>query len=492
LDFTVDLPENNTLNSLVVRNSGTAKSGLEISGLSLWQDGGNVGFDGFAVDELLASGTYDQDSGNWAFTDISQVVSSGENRFFVSAETLKNGTVNRSFVFYLPGFSDQNNDGLYDSGDRGMFFETNLSLPSADLQIVGSSKYNTVAGDPWAPVAAITNLVDGQTLDVETFTITGEAKDQGGSFSADTQICIDAVCEAVTNTGSYNSTWTYDWGGLETGAYEVYVKSTDFNDNTFTSDTITVNVDLEVAVVEPEEVTPSEAVFSMENSTVIQDKDFAVANGVDYIKFDVTVNDSNNEPVKNTIVYFNEIREDDGPVILKSKVTDADGMVDYKMRSTKAGDQLVSITTEDGDTVKEQFTVNYSEVTLDIDYTSGKWVKLAEKTAVYHLDSNNIRHAYPTQSIWESYWEEDFSFVETIDVDEMASYALGRNVPFKSGGLIKIPSVPKVYYVSQNASIHWVADEATAKSLYGANWASTVKDLPESFFLDYSVGGGIE
>jgi len=335
-------------------------------------------------------------------------------------------------------------------------------------------------------------LVDGQTLDVETFTITGEAKDQGGSFSADTQICIDAVCEAVTNTGSYNSTWTYDWGGLETGAYEVYVKSTDFNDNTFTSDTITVNVDLEVAVVEPEEVTPSEAVFSMENSTVIQDKDFAVANGVDYIKFDVTVNDSNNEPVKNTIVYFNEIREDDGPVILKSKVTDADGMVDYKMRSTKAGDQLVSITTEDGDTVKEQFTVNYSEVTLDIDYTSGKWVKLAEKTAVYHLDSNNIRHAYPTQSIWESYWEEDFSFVETIDVDEMASYALGRNVPFKSGGLIKIPSVPKVYYVSQNASIHWVADEATAKSLYGANWASTVKDLPESFFLDYSVGGGIE
>ena len=279
---------------------------------------------------------------------------------------------------------------------------------------------------------------------------------------------------------------------METGSYEVYVKSTDFNDNTFNSDTVTVNVDLEVAVVEPEVITPTEAVFSAENSVVAQDKAQGVADGVDYIKFDVTVNDSNNEPVENKIVYFNEIREDDGPVILRSKVTDANGMVDYKMRSTEAGDKLVSITTEDGDTVKEQFTVNYTEVALDIDYTSGKWIKLADKTAVYHLDSNNIRHAYPTQAVWESYWEEDFSFVETIDADEMASYALGRNVPFKSGGLIKIPSVPKVYYVSQNASIHWVTKEATAKSMFGSNWASTVKDLPESFFLDYSVGVDIE
>ena len=67
----------------------------------------------------------------------------------------------------------------------------------------------------------------------------------------------------------------------------------------------------------------------------------------------------------------------------------------------------------------------------------------------------------------------------------MAGYSLGRNVTFKAGTLMKIPSVPKVYEVQNTGEIRWIQDELTAKNLYGDDWAAKVKDLPESFFTDY-------
>ncbi len=124
-----------------------------------------------------------------------------------------------------------------------------------------------------------------------------------------------------------------------------------------------------------------------------------------------------------------------------------------------------------------------------IDYTVGRWVKLADQKAVYFLDSSNTRHAYPTEKVWKSYWGNDFSKVTTISATEMASFELGRNVPFKEGTLMKIPSVPKVYYVYNNAVIGWVKSENAANVHFGAGWAKTVVDLPESFFTDYSTTG---
>ena len=74
----------------------------------------------------------------------------------------------------------------------------------------------------------------------------------------------------------------------------------------------------------------------------------------------------------------------------------------------------------------------------------------------------------------------------------MASYSLGTNVAFKTGTLIKIPSVPKVYKVEAGGVIRWVKTEALAANLFGSDWASKVKDMPESFFTDYTVGADLE
>jgi len=139
-----------------------------------------------------------------------------------------------------------------------------------------------------------------------------------------------------------------------------------------------------------------------------------------------------------------------------------------------------TIDTEEGLIVEDSF------------WTIGRWVKTEDRTTVYFVDNSNKRHAYSNQSIWESYFGADFSFVETITNEELATYSFGSNVPYASGTLIKIPSVPKVYLVGENGAIQWVNSEEKAVELFGADWADSVKDLSEVFFMDYTEGDVIE
>ena len=128
----------------------------------------------------------------------------------------------------------------------------------------------------------------------------------------------------------------------------------------------------------------------------------------------------------------------------------------------------------------------------DCFWTLGEWVKTEDRTTVYFVDNSDKRHAYPNQAMWESYFGTDFSFVETITGEKLATYSFGRNVPYASGSLFKIPSVPKVYRVGGDGLIQWITSEEKAIELYGEDWASLVKDLSEVFFMDYTVGDDIE
>lgn len=125
-------------------------------------------------------------------------------------------------------------------------------------------------------------------------------------------------------------------------------------------------------------------------------------------------------------------------------------------------------------------------------WTLGRWVKKASITAVYFLDSSDVLHTYPNQSIWESYFGDDFSFVETISEEELNNYTLGVNVPYASGSLFKMQAFPKVYMVGENGLIQWIKTEEKAVELYGDNWASLVHDLSTAFFMDYTRGADIE
>ncbi|MEK7159287.1 MAG: Ig-like domain-containing protein [Patescibacteria group bacterium] len=477
LNFAIYLVGPSVLNSLTIENIGTSRDGYEINRLVLWADDGNGKFDGFAKDtEIGYSSSYESTNNNWVFTNLNYKVAGLENRFFVSLETLNKGTTGRIYGFALPAYSDANKNKTYDSGDKGLFFSTSEALPYSKFTNDDSNKYKIVTGDPWTPVIVMTNLKAGQIITDSSFTIKGKAKDQGGSLPDVIQVCVDTLCKTATGTEN----WEYSWTNITEGSHTVYATAKDFNGNIGQTETITVHAKKTVAT------------FSKEKSTVVLDKTVITADGVDYLKVDVTVKNSDNEAIVNKIIFLNEVTDKSGAVVIKSKTTDVKGQVSFKARSTVPGIKTLTITTEDGDTLKDKFTVEYIKIVEDIDYTSGRWIKLADQTAVYFLDKNNTRHAYPTSAVWESYFGKDFSKVEKVSGAEMSSYGLGRNVPFKTGSLMKIPSVDKVYFVSQNAKISWVTSSDLAKSMFGTDWTKKVKDLPESFFTDYLSGNKIE
>jgi len=121
----------------------------------------------------------------------------------------------------------------------------------------------------------------------------------------------------------------------------------------------------------------------------------------------------------------------------------------------------------------------------------GQLVKRPDMDAVYFIDQDNRRHAFPNEATFFS-WYTDFSDVQTISAETLAAIPLGSNVTMRAGTqLLKITSDPKVYAVEPYGVIRWVQTEDIAKALYGADWASKVVDVDVSFFINYQVGSAI-
>ena len=57
--------------------------------------------------------------------------------------------------------------------------------------------------------------------------------------------------------------------------------------------------------------------------------------------------------------------------------------------------------------------------------------------------------------------------------------------------MVKFTTDPKVYAVSTNRTLRWVATEAAAISLYGSTWNRQIDDIADTFYTDYSFGTSI-
>ncbi|MDD4900649.1 MAG: bacterial Ig-like domain-containing protein [Patescibacteria group bacterium] len=120
--------------------------------------------------------------------------------------------------------------------------------------------------------------------------------------------------------------------------------------------------------------------------------------------------------------------------------------------------------------------------------STGDLIKIAGTSSVYYL-TNGKRYVFPNEQIYFS-WYSDFSGVKTISKTELASYPLGANITIRPGTkLVKITTDPKVWAVAPNGELKWISSEATAATLYGADWAKRVIDMPDSFIGDYRVNG---
>jgi len=116
----------------------------------------------------------------------------------------------------------------------------------------------------------------------------------------------------------------------------------------------------------------------------------------------------------------------------------------------------------------------------------------AMDAAVYVLDGEGKRHAFPNETVFSS-WYADYEALAYIDPENLASYQLGENVTVRPGThLVKITTDPKVYAVEPGSILRWVSSEQIAEQLYGTDWADRVIDVADTFFNDYEIGEPIE
>ena len=120
----------------------------------------------------------------------------------------------------------------------------------------------------------------------------------------------------------------------------------------------------------------------------------------------------------------------------------------------------------------------------------GSLIKAKEIEAVYYYKGGK-RWTFPNLKTFKS-WFKDFSSVKSVTLAELQTYQLTGNVVYRPGTrLIKITTDPKVYAVEPGGKLRPIKDEATAKALWGANWAKAVDDVSDAFFTNYTVGADL-
>lgn len=109
-------------------------------------------------------------------------------------------------------------------------------------------------------------------------------------------------------------------------------------------------------------------------------------------------------------------------------------------------------------------------------------------STVFAIGCHNTIHIFPNEQTYKTWWP-DFENISYVDGAFIAAKELEDNVTVRPGTyLVKQPSSPKVYAVEPGGVLHWIPDEAAAKTLYGTNWNKIIIDIPAELFADYVIG----
>ena len=128
----------------------------------------------------------------------------------------------------------------------------------------------------------------------------------------------------------------------------------------------------------------------------------------------------------------------------------------------------------------------------NVPLSDGDLIKGTQTDTVYYFFSGS-RYVFPTEKTYKSWYGNDFSTVKTISMEQLVMYPLGRqNITYRPGvNLLKITTDPKTYAIGKGGKLRWVQNEAVAKLLFGNDWATQVHDLPDPFFINYTIGDPI-
>ena len=131
------------------------------------------------------------------------------------------------------------------------------------------------------------------------------------------------------------------------------------------------------------------------------------------------------------------------------------------------------------------------EATEAVNCVSDTLIRTPEVSTVYYCGRDGGRYVFLDEKTYFS-WYTNFDDVEYVTTETMASIPLSGTVTYKPGSyLVKLMSDPKVYAISRNGTLRWIPSAILASELYGADWASQVRDIPDGFFPRYQIGPDI-
>lgn len=482
LDFTINTVAGDALKALTVAKSGSAWEGYEYVGTTLWADRGVAGFQGWGYDEKIAEGEYK--SGLWVFSSIDVKFADASQRFFVSIDT--GAPFDRSLQLSILA-TGEDGDGVYENGEQGVFLANGVVKQEPNQYFSQTIRFKPNKSDFTAPKAYVANLsVDPSQPTVlrklptdSVVTFTGEARDRNGDNVLGVKLLVNEhviLAESVTNGFA-------EWKAVyvPTQSFEpltVRVYATD-GTREFTSEEY-------YAVVDARNVSPSKSVFAALPDAVMAGSETDIQ---------VTLRADDNSAIAKREVTFQSVRGGD-TLLTTSVMTDANGFASVKFKPNAFGIAVVKVIV-DGlevgsiDVSVAESTEPVPPIVVENPLAPGKLVK-GSLSAVYYIGSDNKRHVFENNRVYQSWYGTDFSDVITVSDELLASRALGEHVPYRPGSLLKVPSVPAVYVVDAGNVLRHVTTEAIARELFGETWNKKVNDLPESLLFSYEVGSPIE
>ncbi|MBD3281842.1 hypothetical protein GF391_03790 [Candidatus Uhrbacteria bacterium] len=122
----------------------------------------------------------------------------------------------------------------------------------------------------------------------------------------------------------------------------------------------------------------------------------------------------------------------------------------------------------------------------------GSLIKGESFSAVYYFAEDGKRYVFPNEKTYFT-WYENFDNITVVDDRTLGTIPIGGNVTYKPGvKMVKITTDPTVYVVDVGGVLRPIASEQIAETLYNINWNQQIDDIPDAFFINYTMGSDID
>ncbi len=119
------------------------------------------------------------------------------------------------------------------------------------------------------------------------------------------------------------------------------------------------------------------------------------------------------------------------------------------------------------------------------------WDPIVGGPAVFWYGADGKRYVFPNETTFHSWFPitGECPVIRQISSSDLASLGLGGNVTMRPGAqMVKITTDATVYVVSRGGVLRPVANESVAMELYAWDWRSHIVEIPDSFFVGYTIG----